>query len=224
MAPQDNWKRARPGDLFWDEQAAGLNAAHVAPLNELIVRLGQTRGGVRLPLAAPWHGGIHAPALIVLNDAGEPRDETTFLCIRNPDRAADRQRHLMTEFGIDPADFCHWNGYPWPRNDPKRDLTPEQSVEGGRALLEVMGLMTDLKMLLLLGKKAQEAADAVLPQIQSAFPGLSLVRSLHPLGAKRTVDREEQKRVWAGIADRLREGKAGGLTVPEPAGSARTTQ
>ncbi|MBV1778748.1 hypothetical protein KRR55_06430 [Paeniglutamicibacter sp. ABSL32-1] len=208
MALADNWKRARPGDPFWDEQAAGLGASHVAPLNELIGRLGDA-GGVRLPLAAPWHGGIHAPALIVLNDAGEPSDEPTYLCVRNPDRAAERQRHLMTEFGIDPADFCPWNGYPWPRIDPKRDLTPEQSLEGGRALLEVMALMTDLKMLLLLGRKAQDAADAVLPDLESAFPDLHIVRSLHPLGAKRTVDRVEQKRVWAGIADRLREGKQG---------------
>ena len=224
MALADNWKRAQSGDPFWDEQSAGLHAAHVAPLNELIVRLGDAKGGVRLPLAAPWHGGIHAPALIVLNDAGEPRDETTFMCIRNPDRAADRQRHLMTEFGIHPTDFCQWNGYPWPRSDPKRDLTPEQSAEGGRALLEVMGLMTDLEMLLLLGKKAQDAADAVLPQIHSTFPELHIVRSLHPLGAKRTVDRQEQKRVWAGIAGRLRAGRAGGLALPESAGSARTTQ
>ncbi len=209
MAPADKWKRAQPGDPFWEEQRAGLRTAHVAPLNELIRRHGDDKDGVRLPLAAPWHGGIHAPALIVLNDAGEPRDETTFMCIRNPDRAADRQRHLMTEFNIDPADFCHWNGYPWPRSDPKRDMTPEQSIEGGRALLEVMELMTDLKMLLLLGRKAQDAADAVLPEIRSAFPDLHIVRSLHPLGAKRTVDREEQKRVWAGIAGRLREAKPG---------------
>lgn len=208
MALADNWERALPGDPFWDEQRAGLRAAHVAPLNDLIGRLGDAKGGVRLPLAAPWHGGIHAPALIVLNDAGEPREETTFMCLRNPDRAAERQRHLMTEFEMDPADFCHWNGYPWPRTDPKRDLTPEQSLEGGGALLEVMGLMTDLQMLLLLGRKAQDAADTVLPEIHAAFPGLHIVRSLHPLGAKRTVDRQEQKAVWAGIAARLRDGKS----------------
>lgn len=204
----DDWKRAQPGDPFWDEQAAGLRAAHVAPLNELIVRLGEAKGGLRLPLAAPWHGGINAPALIVLNDAGEPREETTFMCIRNPDRAADRQRHLMTEFGIDPADFCYWNGYPWPRVDPKRDMTPEQSLEGGLALLEAMGLMTDLRMLLLLGRKAQDAAAAVLPQLLAAHPKVHIIRSLHPLGAKRTVDRQEQKRVWAGIAARLREARS----------------
>ena len=207
MAPADKWKRAQPDDPFWVQQCEGLRAEHAAPLNELIGRLGDDKDGVRLPLAAPWHGGIHAPALMVLNDAGEPRDETRFMCIRNPDRAADRQRHLMTEFDIDPADLCHWNGYPWPRLDPKRDLTPEQSLEGGRALLEVMGLMTELRMLLLLGRKAQDAADAVLPEIVSGYPDLHIVRSLHPLGAKRTVDREEQKRVWAGIASRLREGK-----------------
>lgn len=207
MAPADNWKRAQRGDPFWEVQLAGRHDPHVAPLNKLIDALAAAKGGVRLPLAAPWHGGIHAPALLVLNDAGEPREETTFMCIRNTDRAADRQRHLMTEFGIEPTDFCHWNGYPWPRADPKRDLKPEQSLEGGLALLKVMGLMTDLRMLLLLGRKAQDAADAVLPQLRAAYPGLHIVRSLHPLGAKRTVDREEQKHIWAAIAARLREAR-----------------
>lgn len=205
MAPADNWKRALPHDSFWEEQRAGIGEAHVAPLNDLVLALGAAKGGLRLPFAAPWHGGIHAPALIVLNDAGEPTDETTFLCIRNPDRAADRQRHLMTEFNMNPGDLCPWNGYPWPRTDPKRALTPQQSLEGGRALLRVMGLMVDLKMLLLLGRMAQDAADAVFPELRSAYPELPIVRSLHPLGAKRTVDRNEQKRVWADIAARLGE-------------------
>ncbi|GAA5226438.1 hypothetical protein [Paeniglutamicibacter antarcticus] len=205
MASADNWKRAQPHDPFWEEQREGMTEAHVAPLNELILGLGAAKGGLRLPFAAPWHGGIDAPALVVLNDAGEPREETTFMCVRSPDRAADRQRHLMTEFNIDPGDLCHWNGYPWPRKDPKRKLTPRQSLEGGQALMQVMGLMVDLKMLLLLGRMAQDAADAVLPDLRSAYPELRIVRSLHPLGAKRTVDRDEQKRVWSDIAARLGE-------------------
>ncbi|MDO5745317.1 MAG: hypothetical protein Q4P23_12700 [Micrococcaceae bacterium] len=205
MAPADNWKRALPNDSFWEDQKAGMEEAHVAPLNDLVLALGAAKGGVRLPFAAPWHGGIHAPALMVLNDAGEPREETTFMCIRNPDRAADRQRHLMTEFNIAPGDLCHWNGYPWPRAEPKRPLTPEQSLEGGRALLQVMELMVNLKILLLLGRMAQDAADAVLPELCSAYPELQIVRSLHPLGAKRTVDRNEQKRVWANIATQIRQ-------------------
>lgn len=205
MALADHWKRAQPDDPFWQEQLADRFDPHVAPLNSLIERLGAAKGGVGMPLAAPWHGGINAPALVVLNDAGEPGEETTFMCIRNPDRAADRQRHLMTEFNIDPVNFCYWNGYPWPRVDPKRDMTPEQSLEGGLALLEVMGLMTDLRMLLLLGRKAQDAAAAVLPQLLAAHPKVHIIRSLHPLGAKRAVDRQEQKRIWADIAARLQE-------------------
>ncbi len=153
MAPADNWKRAQLDDPFWAEQFAGLAEPHVAPINELVDRLSHAKGAVRLPHAAPWHGGIHAPVLSVLNDPGEEALVPDFLCLRNPDRASDRQRHLMTEFDIDPADFCPWNGYPWPREN-KKDLTPEEALEGGRALLEIMSLMTNLRLLLLLGRKA----------------------------------------------------------------------
>lgn len=204
MAPADNWKRAQLHDPFWEGQRAGSTEPHVAPINELVDRLGQARG-VRLPLAAPWHGGIHAPVLIVLNDPGEEALVPEFLCLRNPDRASDRQRHLMTEFKIEPTDLCPWNGYPWPR-ETKKDLTPEEAIEGGRALLAVMSTMTNLRLLLLLGRKARDAADAVLPELTATYPQLEVVRSLHPLGAKSTVHRQEQKGVWSDVADFLNHG------------------
>ncbi|MGL3806188.1 hypothetical protein ACSYDW_08840 [Paeniglutamicibacter sp. R2-26] len=207
MAVADQWKRAHPGDPFWAGQLAGSAEPHVAPINELIERLGQAKGPVRLPLAAPWHGGINAPVLCVLNDPGEEALVPDFLCVRNPDRASDRQRHLMTEFGIDPADLCPWNGYPWPR-ETKKDLTPEEALDGGRALLEVMALMTDLRLLMLLGRKARDAADAVLPELARSHPGLEIVRSRHPLGAKSTVHRQEQKVVWGNMASFLTRGRA----------------
>ena len=202
MAPADNWKRAQPGDPFWDGQVAGLDRPHVAPINELVDRLSAAKGGVRLPAAAPWHGGIHAPALCVLNDPGEEARVPELLCLRNPDRAADRQRQLMTAFDIAPEDICPWNGYPWPR-ESKKELTPDEALEGGSALLEMMSLMTDLRLLLLLGRKARDAADAVLPALLMAHPQVHVIRSLHPLGAKSTVHREEQKLVWADISTRI---------------------
>ncbi|MFJ6416546.1 hypothetical protein [Paeniglutamicibacter sp. NPDC091659] len=207
MAPADNWKRAQLDDPFWAEQFAGLAKPHVAPINELVDRLSHAKGAVRLPHAAPWHGGIHAPVLCVLNDPGEEALVPDFLCLRNPDRASDRQRHLMTEIGIDPADFCPWNGYPWPREN-KKDLTPEEALEGGRALLEIMSLMTNLRLLLLLGRKARDAADAVLPELEATYPQLEVVRSLHPLGAKSTVHRQEQKVVWANVAALIKQDMA----------------
>lgn len=207
MAPADNWKRAQLDDPFWVGQLAGLTEPHVAPINELVNRLSHAKGAVRLPHAAPWHGGIHAPVLIVLNDPGVEALVPDFLCLRNPDRASDRQRHLMTEFDIDPVDFCPWNGYPWPREN-KKDLTPEEALEGGRALLEMMSLMTDLRLLLLLGRKARDTADAVLPELTEAYPHLEIVRSLHPLGAKSTVHRQEQKVVWANVASLITDGMA----------------
>lgn len=199
MAPADHWKRAHTDDPFWAGQAAGLREPHVAPVNDLVEALSLAKHGVKLPLAAPWHGGIKAPALVVLNDPGEAALVPDFLCVRNPDRASDRQRHLMTASGINPADLCPWNGYPWPREN-KKDLTPEEALEGGQALLEMMGLMSDLRLLLLLGRKARDAADAVLPELTAAHPHLEIIRSLHPLGAKSTAHREEQKLLWAGVA------------------------
>ncbi|GAA1497589.1 hypothetical protein [Paeniglutamicibacter kerguelensis] len=207
MAPADNWKRAQLDDSFWAEQFAGLQDPHVAPINELVDRLSHAKGAVRLPHAAPWHGGIHAPVLSVLNDPGEKTLVPDFLCLRNPDRASDRQRHLMTEFDINPSDFCPWNGYPWPREN-KKDLTPGEALEGGRALLEIMSLMTNLRLLLLLGRKARDAADAVLPELTASYPHLEVVRSLHPLGAKSTVHRQEQKVVWANVATLIKQGMA----------------
>lgn len=207
MAPADRWKRAQLDDPFWAEQYAGRREPHVAPVNELIDTLSRAKHAVKLPLAAPWHGGTQAPVLCVLNDPGEAAAVPDFLCVRTPDRTSDRLRHLMTAFDIDPADVCLWNGYPWPR-ETKKDLTPQEALEGGEALLRMMSLMDNLQVLLLLGRKPRDAADAVLPELASTYPDLRVVRSLHPLGAKSTVHRAEQKALWANVAHRIRQVRA----------------
>ena len=206
MAPADHWKRAQLDDPFWDSQRVGAWAPHVEPINALVDRLTATKDSVQLPYAAPWHGGIQAPVLCVLNDAGEQARVAEFLCIRTPDRTADRLRHLMTEYEIQPQDVCFWNGYPWPR-ETKKNLLPEEALEGGQALLEMLALMKDLKVLLLLGRKARDSADAVLPKLLAAHPDLQIIRSLHPLGAKSTVQRQSQKLLWAELAPLIDQAK-----------------
>lgn len=206
MAPADHWKRAQLDGPFWDSQRAGTWAPHVAPINALVDRLAVIKDSVPLPYAAPWHGGIEAPVLCVLNDAGEQARVAEFFCIRTPDRTSDRLRHLMTEFQIAPEEISFWNGYPWPR-ETKKDLLPEEALEGGTALLEMLALMKNVKLLLLLGRKARDAADAVLPELLSAHAELRIIRSLHPLGAKSTVHREEQKALWAAVASLINQAK-----------------
>lgn len=206
MAPADHWKRAQFDDPFWDSQRAGILEAHVEPINALVDKLGAAKGSVPLPYAAPWHGGINAPVLCVLNDPGEQARIAEFFCIRTPDRTSDRLRHLMTEFDVAPQDVSFWNGYPWPR-ETKKDLLPEEALEGGRALLEILCLMKDLKLLLLLGRKPRDAADAVLPELLAAHPELRIIRSLHPLGAKSTVQRQEQKTLWNDVASLIDQAK-----------------
>ncbi|PQZ92335.1 hypothetical protein CQ018_12605 [Arthrobacter sp. MYb227] len=206
MAPADHWKRAQLDDHFWESQRAGARAPHVAPINALIDELTIAKDSVQLPYSAPWHGGIEASVLCVLNDPGERAGVPEFFCIRNPDRAADRLRHLMTEFEIAPEEISFWNGYPWPR-ETKKDLLPDEALEGGKALVEALSLMKNLKLLLLLGRKARDAADAVLPELLAAHPEVQIIRSLHPLGAKSTVQRQAQKHLWEAVASRIEQAR-----------------
>lgn len=199
MAPADLWKRAQFDDPFWAEQRSGLSQPHVAPINTLLDQLSIRKGSPQLPYAAPWHGGISAQVLCVLNDPGEATGMPEIFCARNPDRTADRLRHLMSVSGVSPEHLSFWNGYPWPR-ETKKDLLPAEALEGGEALLQMLDLMSDLRLLLLLGRKARDAADTVIPQLAQRYPDLQIIRSLHPLGAKSTVHRNEQKDLWAHVS------------------------
>ncbi|MDT7617252.1 MAG: hypothetical protein QOF00_4699 [Pseudonocardiales bacterium] len=141
---------------FRAAQEADRYAPHVKPINELVDSL---RDDVRgwMPHVAPLHRGIHAGVLSVLRDPGpatQAGSGSGFLCIENDDPTAERQLELFTEAGMTPADVTPWNAYPWYINAAPK---PAQLDLGVESLVELLDLMTDLRVVFLQGNDARSS-------------------------------------------------------------------
>lgn len=185
----------------------GMTRAGVDPINDVVDRL-RSESRLWVPKVSRKHGGIEAPILSVLQDPGKATEQSGVLCTDNLDRTSRRQRELMVATGLNKRDLCPWNAYPW-QHDATSDgaLTPEKVARGAVVLREVIGLMTDLRVLLLQGEAARWAwgmVQAFAPEL--ADKQFDVVATLHPLGPRGNRDKEvAQLAAWQRAAQMARD-------------------
>lgn len=183
-------------------------APNVAPINALVDRL--RRGAIFVPYVHQSHGGVHAPVLSVLRDPGKATGTSGALCTDNQDGTSRVQRDLMERVGLRTIDLCPWNAYPWMTVDG-REPSVDQVAQGAAQLAEVLGLMTNLRVLLLQGEHARWAWAMVRSfRPRYARPAFAVVETCHPLGTRdRTPEGAQQRRdaqhaAWQRAADLAR--------------------
>lgn len=182
-------------------------APHVAPVNDLVDKL--RRGGVFVPYAHQNQGGVHAPVLSVLRDPGDATQVTQVLCADHPDPTSRRQRELMAQVGLTMTDICPWNAHPWML--PGREPSVEDVAAGAVVLADLLGMMTNLRVLLLQGEHARWAWAMVSSfRPRYARPIFEVVTTCHPLGTRgRTPEetarrRADQLTAWQQVAKAVR--------------------
>jgi hypothetical protein len=199
---------------FRAQQLRDLYAPQVKPLNKLVdeFRVGGDRW---LPHVAPLHGGVAARLMWLGADPGPrpspvDRPQDDFLCVENDDAASARIGALLKRAGIDPADTCPWNAYPWYVD---REPSAADLKAGLEPLRRVLELLEQLEVLVLLGSAAQRSWRA----FRSTYPddtGWYTVLTTHGIGeedqaptnAQRHQLREEQAAVFLEAGLLLRSG------------------
>jgi hypothetical protein len=154
---------------FRQEQADGVRAAHVAPINALVDELIDPSGRGWVPYVSPVYGGVDARVLNIFQDPG-PKTHTQhggsgFLCPENDDASAERFATLLDDAGIPTSETLSWNAYPWYINRAPRAAELEASVEPLRQLLS---LLPRLRVVMLHGGSAQ----AGWPRLARRYPDL----------------------------------------------------
>ena len=143
-------------EAFRAEQLKDLYAPHVKPLNKLVdeLRVDWERW---MPHIAPLHGGVTARVMWLGSDPGPApmatgRPYEGMLSVENDDASSARIGALLRSAGIDPADTCPWNAYPW---YVAREPSADQLKLGLEPLRRVLNLVDELEVLILLGKTAE---------------------------------------------------------------------
>jgi hypothetical protein len=166
-----------------------LREPHIAPLTAFVERLrAQHGGGESVPWFDPTEAGVRARILALLEAPGPkatgsagPRPKakgSAFISADNTDPTADHVWHLLRNSGIDRArEYAAWNIVPWYVGDGRaiRSATREDIEQARPALLELLDLMSELRVVMLLGDAAQKGWDRA-----RINRGLHVIRARHP--------------------------------------------
>lgn len=158
---------------------AQLVEPHVAPLTAYVAALRSEAGpDAAIPDFDPWDGGATAELLYLLEAPGAKAVLSGFISRNNPDETAKNFFELNRAAGIPRERTVSWNIVPWYIGTGARIRAAGRSdIEAGLpALTRLLALLPKLKAVVLVGRKAERAADLV----SRLRPQVRLFRSPHP--------------------------------------------
>lgn len=161
------------------ERLCQLHERHVAPLTEFVEALRKEKGpAYEIPYFDPWDGGTDARVLNLLEAPGAKAVRSGFVSRNNPDETAKNSFELHKAAGISRCLAVSWNIVPWYIGSGTRIRAAKAKdiADGARSLEKLLSLLPNLQAILLIGRKAERAAEL----IQKLRGDLRVFRSPHP--------------------------------------------
>jgi len=143
-----------------ERKLALLEEPHIAPLTAFVIRLRDQLGEQTVPWFDPTEAGVEARILLLLQSPGPkviPPVGSGFVSPHNNDQTAQNMWGIQREIGINRREeLCTWNVVPWyvPR---EQALRAADYARARPMLSELLGLLPDLRVVVLLGGNAQDA-------------------------------------------------------------------
>lgn len=153
-------------------------APHIAPLTAFVDQLRDHTGmGRAIPYFDPLDGGVNARCLLLLEAPGRQAVKSGFVSRNNPDPTAKNWLLLLEEAGLRREDTVIWNVVPWYVGEEGRIRAVRRSDvdKALQYLRELLGLLLNLRVVVLVGRKAQLAKKDI-----ARFPNLQFRETLHP--------------------------------------------
>ena len=140
---------------------ARLKDPHVAPLTRYVEALRRDKPGAAIPYFDPAEAGVNTSILLLLEAPGRRaalERGSNFVSPDNDDQTAHNMWLLLRDAGIDRAgELVTWNVVPWYIGDGKKIRAAASSDlrEGRVAVEQLLDLLPQLRVVVLLGRKAQ---------------------------------------------------------------------
>jgi hypothetical protein len=148
-----------------------LNEPHIKPLTDYVHRLRERELELgQIPYFDPWDGGTCAQALFLFEKPGPKAFVSGFISRNNNDPTAEACFGFFKKANLRRRDVCMWNVVPgW--NDTRK-IAPCELRTGLECVKELITLLSNVKVVVLVGKKAGEATNLIdgKPVIQSYHP------------------------------------------------------
>lgn len=187
--------RTLRGQAAREQRNCLLIQPHMVPLVQFTNRLRATGHGI-VPNFDPLDGGILAQALFLFEKPGPMTDDTRsgrsgsgFISRDNDDPSAKAITAFMLQAAIPREMTILWNIIPW-WNGTRR-ITAAEHRAGIAALLDLVALISKLKVIVLVGNRAHRAEQAI------AHVGVPIFKTAHPS----PIVRASRPQLWASIPD-----------------------
>jgi len=167
-----------------------LKQRHSLPLTRFVEGVRQEQGKY-IPYVDPLDGGINAKCLFVLEAPGPKTKESGFVSRNNNDESAKNFFELNAEAGIPREETVTWNIVPWYIGTDKkiRAAASGDIKEGLLYLYQLVELLVDLKLMVLVGRKAQRVSK----QLSAKYSGVQILHCYHP--SPQFINRKPENRL-----------------------------
>ena len=174
LPPGHSAPRANKLEAELQRKRSLLLSPHARPLTEYVARVRDARGRDRVPDFDPTEAGIRATMLLLLEAPGgkatRERGGSGFISPDNNDGTAENMWHLLREAGVERAkDVVTWNIVPWYLgSDAKIRSAEARDLEEARPFVtELLGLVTSLRVVVLIGRRAVDGWRQLAIEIPS---------------------------------------------------------
>lgn len=167
------------------ERIDALIQPHMFELNSFVEKVRVENPNSFVPDFDPLDGGINAKALFLLEKPGPKTDRRNggsgFISRDNDDMTANATRLFLEDANISRKETILWNLIPmW---NGTRKITPQEKLLGIRYLKELLILLPEIKVIILVGNKAQWASkhlDLSKYDVLKSFHPSPIVRASAP--------------------------------------------
>ncbi|RYX82962.1 uracil-DNA glycosylase [bacterium] len=154
-----------------------LGQPHMEPLVRYLEDIKVEHHEKDPPHFDPCDGGINARVLFLLEAPGPKAVSSNFISRNNPDPTARNMCRFLQDAGIQRSDSVLWNIVPWYVGDGSRirAVNNNDIIQAAPYLKELIALLPELKVIALVGKKAQSAQKYI-----RELSNLPLIHTHHP--------------------------------------------
>ena len=173
------------------ERLLKLHEPHVEVLTAFVERIRSERQcGDTVPYFDPEDGGVEAEILYVLEAPGPMAIQSGFISRNNPDESAKNWLEMNSLAGVPRKRTVIFNIVPWyiGLGGKIRSAGSADIEQGWPYLVQLLGILPQLRIVVLVGVKAQRVAM----WIRAVRPELRIMECLHP--SPMFVNRKPQNR------------------------------
>jgi len=158
---------------------ARLYEPHITSLTDFVEQVRRkTNKKKYIPYFDPSDGGIHARCLFLFEAPGSKAVNSGFISRNNPDQTANNFFNLNRCAGLDRRLTVSWNIVPWyiGSGNKIRPAKNKDIEEGSEYLSQLLDLLTDIKIIVLVGRKAQR----VEKRLRDRSDSIKILKMPHP--------------------------------------------